>query len=152
MDKRFAPRPGRYGVMLDVKVSTVIGTGGLALTANTTTTYRVSTPVRRSWIESISILNGTVGLDSDGTILATVFHRDNVGSSNIALTAATSLEVDFLAANNKVFSVPLLTTLTDAQRICQPGDTVYVDVVNNSAAIDTQPIQNLVQVEFCILE
>lgn len=152
MDKRFAPRPGRFGVELNWEASTPIGTGGLALTANTTTTYRVPTPIRRCWIESISILCGTVGLDSDGTILGTVFRRDNANAANIALTAATSFEVDFLTANTKVFPVALLSTLTDTQRICQAGDIVYVDIVNNSAAIDTQPVQNFVQIEFAILE
>lgn len=152
MDRRFAPRPGRFATQLDLEASTCIGTGGLVLTANTTTTFRVPTPNVRSWIETISILNGIVGLDSDGTILATVFRRDNTNAANIALTAATSLEVDFLTANNKVFGIPLLAALTDTNRICLPGDTVYVDVVNNSAAIDTQPNQNFVQVEFAILQ
>lgn len=152
MDLRFAPRPGRFDIMVDVK-SSQVGSIGQAITANVTTRVSVPTPFARCAISSCFIQCGpTVALDSDGTILATFNKRDNVGAADVPLTAATSLEVDFLATVNKNFAVPLLSTLTDAQRLCQPGDICFINIVNNSAAIDTQPVGCFLSVEFAILQ
>lgn len=139
--------------MLDVGTAGAIGTGGLLIVANVTTRFVVPTPTARCAVATMSIQNGPVtAVDADGTILATFTKRDNVNAANVPLSAATSLKADFLTTVNKSFLVPLLVTLTDAQRLCQPGDVVYVDVVNNSAAIDTQPTQLFLLVEFAILQ
>lgn len=153
MDLRFAPRMGRFDVMVDVGASSQVGTGGLLITANVTTRIPIPTPIARCAIASLSIQGGAItGVDADGTILATFNKRDNVGAADVPLSAATSLKVDFLTAVNKNFAVPLLATLTDQQRLCQPGDIVFVNVVNNSAAIDTQPTGLFLVVEFAILQ
>lgn len=153
MDTIFRPRPGRYGVMVDAKASPQVGTGALTLTANVTTRIAIPTPIVRCAIFQLSLQSGAVtAVDSDGTVLATYNKRDNVAGADVPLSAATSLESDFVTAINKNYPVPLLTTLTDAQRVCQPGDILFVNVVNNSAAIDTQPTGLFFVVEFAILQ
>lgn len=153
MDPRFAPRPGRFDTQLDLEASSQVGTGGLLLVANTTTRIAIPTPLTRSAIMTLIIQNGPVtGVDSDGTILATFNRRDNTGAADIPLNTAFDCEVAGLTSVNKTFNVPLLTTLTDANRTCLPGDTLYVNVVNNSAAIDTQPTGLFFMVEFALLQ
>ncbi len=151
MDKRFAPPPGRYGTMISHSFSGIIGTGGLVLTANATTAFRIPTPFAKCWLEKLFVSAGGLGVDADGTILATINKRDNLNAANVPLTAAFSFESDFLLLANKVYQIPLLATLTDAQRIFQAGDQLYVDIVNNSAAIDTQPTHTAVGAEWCVL-
>ncbi len=151
MDKRYAPPPGRHGTMLVETFSGIIGTGGLALTVNATTTFRIPTPISKVWLEKLCVSAGGLAVDADGTILGTINKRDNVAGANVPLTAAFSFESDFLLLANKVYQIPLLATLTDAQRIFQAGDQLYVDIVNNSAAIDTQPTHTAVGAEWCVL-
>lgn len=139
--------------MVDVKASVQIGTGGTAIGANTTTRFAIPTPFARCAIASLHVQNGPVTVaDADGTVLATFNKRDNVAGADVALSAATDLEVANLSVINKTFAVPLLSTLTDGQRIVQPGDTCFVNIVNNSAAIDTQPTGLFLMVEFAILQ
>lgn len=139
--------------MVDVGATSQIGTGGLLIVANTTTRFPIPTPIARCAVATLSIQSGAVnGVDADGTLLATFNKRDNVNAADVALSAATSVKVDFLTAVNKNFPVALLSTLTDAQRLVQPGDTLFVNIVNNSAAIDTQPTGLFLVVEFAILQ
>lgn len=152
MDPRWNPRVGRLGTMIAFTQSGIIGTGGLNLTANATTTYRIPTPAVRCAIARLAISAGGIASDADGTILATINKRDNVNAANVPLTAATSLEVDFITVANTVYRVPILTTLTDGQKIFQVGDQLYVDIVNNSAAIDTQPTHTAIVAEWFVLE
>jgi hypothetical protein len=152
MQKHMKPGVSRWGAMIAFTQSGIIGTGGLNLTANTTTSFKIPTPHRRCWLERIGLSAGGIAADADGTILATVNKRDNVAAANVALTAATSLEVDFVLTANKTYNVPILGTLEDSQRIFQEGDQLYVDIVNNSAAIDTQPTHTAFVAEWCVLE
>lgn len=144
---------GRFDIMVDLEASAQIGTGGLLITANTTTRIPIPTPFARSAVATLSIQGGAItGVDADGTILATFNKRDNVNAVDVPLSAAISLESDFITAVNKNFVVPLLATLSDAQRLVQPGDILFVNIVNNSAAIDTQPTGLFVLAEFAVLQ
>lgn len=150
MLKFYRPRTSdRSGVEHALVQSGIFGTGGLALTASATTQLRVPTPFRRCWIERISLSSGGL-VDGAGTELATVFKRDNVAGANVALTAATDLEVALQVAN-KVSRIPFLTTLTDGQRTLQEGDQIYVDIVS-SGAITTQPTHSAFVFELLVLE
>lgn len=128
--KIFKPKPGRFGVV-PAFVHAALGT----LTANTTTTFYVGTPKRKCFIERITYHASTIAADSDGTILATVKKWDDSAQAAVSLTAATSLEG--LTAK-KATEIALLSSLTPAQLTIDEGDTIYIDIVNNSAAIDTQ--------------
>lgn len=152
-DYRYAPKSGRYDTMIAYTQSGIIGTGGLVLTANVTNTYRIPTPATRCALVKLGFSSGVLGIDADGTILATVNKRDNVGAQNLAVTAAHSLKVDVQVAN-KVNLIALLKA-TQAQidaLVYQVGDQLYVDIVSNSAAIDTQPTHSAYVAEWAILE
>jgi hypothetical protein len=75
-------------------------------------------------------------VDADGTILATLKKWDK--SAGAAVTLSAALDLEALVAK-QVTDFTLLSTLTDDQRTLDVGDTLYVEIVNNSAAIDTQP-------------
>lgn len=152
MVKHFRPKPDRFGIQSIAMRSGFAGTAGLALTANATTVFQIPVPFRKSVIERISVSCKGIPVDADGTILATINKRDNIAGANVALTAATSLEVDFVLLVNKNYNIALLNTLTDAQRILQEGDMMFVNIVNNSAAIDTQPDQLSFSVELLLQE
>ena len=152
-DYSWRPRPSRFGTMPVYTQSGIIGTGGLVHTANVTNTFRIPTPVTRAALLKLAVSAGGIGADADGTILATINKRDNVAAQNVALTAATSLEVDFITTANKVYQIPLLTTqAVEDARIFQVGDQLYVDIVSNSAAIDTQPTHTAIVAEWGLLE
>lgn len=135
-DTSFRPRSGRYGSHPAFIKHTA---GASPLTANTTTTIRCGQFHRRAWVERISVSCSTIAADADGTILATVYKRDVAAGADVALTAALSLESDGIATANKSVAFTMASGLTTAQRTLQEGDTLMVKVVNNSAAIDTQP-------------
>ena len=147
----FAPRPGRFENLLEIVQSVAMGSGGLNVSANTTTDYTVGVPAVLSYVENIRIGAVAAGVDADGTILVQVFKRDVAAASNVALTGTFSLESDGITAGNRQFTIPI--TGTDAARTIntQNGDALFVRVTNNSAAIDTQPNQAMVSCELSIM-
>lgn len=149
--KHYQPGPGRYGTELVAIHATAIGTGGLNATANTTTNYLAGSLGRTAWIEGITISAVAAGADADGTLLVTAFKRDVSAGADVALTGAFSLESDGITAGYRTFAIPLLSTLTDAQRMLDPTDTVFVRATSNSAAIDTQPNQCRVVFELAVI-
>lgn len=130
MRKEFIPRPGAFGTHPVVFAKDIQN-----LTANVTNTVSFGGINRQAFIERLSVSCRTVPVDSDGTILATVKKRDVSAASNISLTAAFDLEA--LVANASS-AIPLVAGLTDDQLTLDLGDTLFVDIVSNSAAIDTQ--------------
>jgi hypothetical protein len=147
MRKEFIPRPGAFGthpVVLSKDISTT------ALTANTTNTRSIGGINRAAFVERISVSVRTVPADADGTLLITVKKRDASAAANVTLTG-TTFNLESLTANAST-AIPLLTTLTDAQRTCDEGDTIFVEVVSNSAAIDTQPVDCVVTVILGLLK
>jgi ABC-type Fe3+-hydroxamate transport system substrate-binding protein len=90
-----------------------------------------------------------VPVDADGTILVTVKKFNQVSGVTTNLTAAFDLEA--LVAL-KPADIPLLSTLTEVQQTLQEGEIIIADVVNNSAAIDTQPKDLTFSAEILILE
>jgi hypothetical protein len=137
--KIFKPKPGRFGVEVSF-VSAALGN----LTANTTTTFYIPTPRRKCFIERITYHASTIVVDADGTVLATVKKWDDSAGAAVSLTAAFSLEG--LTAKRATL-IPLLATLTPAQLTIDEGDILFVDIVNNSAAIDTQHANAAIVVE-----
>lgn len=131
MRREFIPRPGHFGEH-PVVLSKDVGT----LTANQTNTRSMGGVNRRAFVERLSVSARTVPVDNDGTLLATVKKRDASAGANVTLTAAFNLET--LVANASS-AIALLSTLTDDQLTLDQGDTLFVEIVNNSAAIDTQP-------------
>ena len=143
MDTTFRPRePFRTKAEI-VTVSASIGT----LTVNATTTIHIPTPGRRCAILSASICQQTKAADADGTVLATLKRRDISASADVAASSAYDMEA---ATNRQVDRVTMLGGT--ANRIKAKEDSLFLDVVNNSAAIDTQPVNAFVVVELALLE
>lgn len=131
----FAPKPGRFGVMPAYVFTAVTGT----LTANATNTLVIHTPYRKCKVRRFFVNSGTVLLaDADGTFVATVKKRIGAGTA-VSLSAATDLET-LLAAVQTNYPINVVSTATQAERQIPEGNVLYVEVVNNSAAIDTQPV------------
>lgn len=140
-------KPGRFGIVPAFYSSDNVGT----LTANVTTTIRIPTPRRKAKILRCSASAATLPVDNDGTFLATLKKWDDSAGASIAITSAFDLESGLdTAAESR--NLTLLTTLTDAQQVVDEGDTLFVEVVNNSAAVDTQPVALAFVVECAVLE
>ena len=133
-ERHFRPGPGRFGV----NAAILNGQNIANLTANTTTRVDISPAPRKAFVDKVMVSQQTLVADSDGTVLATVKKYDASANASVTLSSALSLEADAQVASEGAFFA-LLSTLTDAQRTLDEGDVLYVDIVNNSAAIDTQP-------------
>jgi hypothetical protein len=145
MRKEFIPRPGAFGTHPVVLSGRMDG----SLTVNDTTTFSIGGIHRKSFIERLSFSQRTVAADADGTVLLTVKKRD--ASADAAVTLNTAVSLEGRTALESV-AITLLSSLTDAERTCDEGDTLYVEVVNNSAAIDTQPADLIVTAILGVLQ
>jgi hypothetical protein len=143
-DFRRKTKAGRHGT------DPVYLAGGTdTLTANTTTVQVLGAAPTRAVITKVSASQHVLVADSDGTVLATLKKWDASASADVTLSAALDLE----AMTAKVASpFALIATLTDDQRILDTGDTLRVDIVNNSAAINTQPTGLRFVAELLVLE
>lgn len=155
MDKRFAPLGDRQGTM-----PVTVGTGAVGtITANTTNRFLLPVPAGKYFIYSFSVACNTVAADADGTVLATLFKYDGVAASAVAQNtaaagAAATGDLESLVTK-KGQKITLLASVADKDRIINVTDNndgLYVDVVNNSAAIDTQPTQLVFCVELLALK
>jgi hypothetical protein len=142
VDTSFRPREPYRSKAQIVTVSASLGT----LTANDTTTIHIPVPARRGFILSASVHQGTVAADADGTILATLKRYDASATSLVALTSAFNLE------GQTARSADRLTMLGGTTRYKAREDTLVLEVVSNSAAINTQPADAFVVVELALLD
>ncbi len=135
MGNFFAPTAGRFGIMPNL----LAGRCDAAIGNNTTTTYSFGGHPATCIINRAMVSAGTVPAATSGTILGVLQKYDATANSAVALTDNVDLEA--LTAHEGT-AVALLTTLTDAQKILRPGDTVrFVVTTNNTvttAAVDLQ--------------
>ena len=119
--------------------STLAGRCDAAIGNSTTTTYSFGGHPATCIINRAMVSAGTVPASTSGTILGVLQKYDATANSAVALTDNVDLEA--LTAHEGT-AVALLTTLTDAQKILRPGDTVrFVVTTNNTvttAAVDLQ--------------
>lgn len=153
MDMTFRPTDISFAsAQLVVTHVASIGT----ITANANTRFLVPVPAlsangRVVPVKASFACRG-IALDSDGTLLASFIKRDNQGTpADVTLSGTKSLEVDYIALVDKAYDIPFTATLTDAQRSFKQGDAMIFNVLNNSAAIDTQPTQAQVTVVWAII-
>lgn len=121
-----------------------------SVTANTTTSVNGGQPHRRAVALRMAISCLTVPADSDGAITMIGYKYDASANAAVALTAAFDLEA--IAAAKESEEIDLLSTLTDDELRFDEGDTFYVVVTNDSAAINTQPAGTVVTLELGLLE
>lgn len=153
-DFRFKPKAGRFGVQPVVVGLGPIGPanylGGAApLTVNDTTIFRLGSAAggRPAVFAGGSVSCTTVPADADGTIVGTFVRYRAASDDTVTLTANVNLEA--LVTREATAVVPL-ATLTEAERTFAAGDTLEFHVVNNSAAIDTQPAGLWIKAEFLV--
>lgn len=152
MDLRRKPSAGRYGVdPVFIRMGPIGGTnnigGATPLTANATTTFKLGGFHRKVAFLRFSVSLGTLPVDADGTVLA----RMRKNRAGTITTVSSDISLEGMTANVSE-KAGVLSTVTDAGRVFLEGDTVEVDIVNNSAAIDTQPATMYLVGEFALLD
>lgn len=148
------PKPGEFGTeLLSVAIGPIGGTnnigGASPITANNTTIFRLGGLGRLARIAQVVTSCTTVAADADGTTLATVYKYNATTDAQVALTGSIDLEA--LTTREATVTMPLATQ-TDAQLTLGAADTVEVSVVNNSAALNTQPTDLYFRVFFYALQ
>lgn len=138
-------KPGRYGT--DIAFLTVQPTP--TLTANNTTIFKVPSPFRKCRFLRGSVSVTQVPADSDGTIVATFKKYD--ASADAAVTLSQELNLETLVTR-EVKKVDSAAAATEAQLLLDDGDQFEFHVVNDSAAINTQPTDLSICVEVAVLE
>lgn len=148
------PKPGYFGVHRIMLQSGQIGgtnfLGGVApLTANATTIFRLGAPNCAALFNGFNISTVTVPADPDGTILGYIYKYDASADAAVQLSAAIDLET---LVTREATRATTASGLSYASAYLDEGDTLEFHVVNNSAAIDTQPAGLVVTAEVFALE
>jgi hypothetical protein len=154
MQNYFQPKPGNFGVMRAFVQTGEIGPanflgGATPLTANQTTIFRLGSIGRKAIIQRLTAVTVTVPADADGAITATLVKYDNSADDVVTITTGLNLET---LVTREATSVNPISTLTDAQLMLDAGDALEVHVVNNSAAINTQPAGLIFTADLLVLE
>lgn len=119
------------------------------ITANTTNDYLLAAaPVACTLGKAVLTVN-TVAADADGTILATLVKYSKTADAFTTLTSNLDMET-MVTKEGTAFA--FLATLTDAQQTLQAGDSIFLRIINNSAALNTQPTDVTTTVELFVKE
>lgn len=136
-------KPGRYGT------HPIWLRQAPTVTANTTVNTLVSVPKVKCWINKAVVTLSTVGVDSDGTILLRLKAVGTDGTTARNISDQLSLEAAGVAT--ALVPVALTISATDPNRILKDGETLRLEVISDSAAIDTPPVGE-VSIELMVLE
>ena len=101
-----------------------------------------------AYVDEVIVGQQTLVADSDGTVLLNVIKFDASAGSTVNLV--TSFDLETMTAG-KSQRAPLLAAATDQQRVIDFGDYLYITIVNNSAAINTQALGLVVSVHIKLL-
>lgn len=151
----FAPKPGRFGTGTVLCASGQIGGanylgGATPLTVNDTTVFRLPTPPVKSRFLWLAASVVTVPVDADGSILARAAKYNAATDAQVIVSSDINLET---LVTREITRAGLLATATLAAPIFNgSSDSLEVNVVNNSAAIDTQPAGLVFTVAFEVLQ
>lgn len=144
MVTHFSPKPGRFGVVPNLLAGRCAATIG----NNTTTTYNFGGHPAKSYINRAVVSAGTVPVSASGTILGVLQKYDASADAAVALTGNVDLEA--LTAHEGT-AVTLLSSLTDAQRTLESGDTLRFVVTTNNT-VGTANVDLTVNIELLVLE
>jgi len=138
----FAPTPGRFGVLPNL----LAGRCDAAIGNNTTTTYSFGSHPAKCYINRAVVSAGTVPAATSGTILGVIKKYD--ASANAAVTLTDNVDLEALTANEGT-AVALLSTLTEAERTLDTGDTLQFVVTTNNT-VTTAAVDLMVNVELFV--
>ncbi len=142
MGNFFSPLAGRFGIMPNL----LAGRCDAAIGNNTTTTYSFGGHPAKCVINRAVVSAGTVPASTSGTILAVLQKYD--ASANTAVTLTDNVDLEALTAKEGT-AVTLLTTLTDAEKLLDTGDTVQFVVTTNNT-VTTAAVDLMVNVELLV--
>jgi len=142
MGNYFSPLAGRFGVMPNL----LVGRCSAAIGNSTTTTYNFGGHPAKSIINRAVVSAGTVPASTSGTILGVLQKYDASADAAVALT--DNIDLEALTAHEGT-AVTLLTTLTDAQKLLDTGDTVRFVVTTNNT-VTTAAVDLVVNVELLV--
>ena len=138
----FAPLPGRFGVLPNLLVGRCVA----AIGNSTTTTYNFGAHPASCLINRAVVSAGTVPASTSGTILGVLQKYD--ASADAAVVLSGDVDLEALTAHEGT-AIPLLTTLTDAQKTLDTGDTVRF-VVTTTNTVSTAAVDLTVNVELLV--
>lgn len=142
MGNYFSPLAGRFGIMPNL----LVGRCAAAIGNSTTTTYNFGGHPAKSIINRAVVSAGTVPASTSGTILGVLQKYDASADAAVALT--DNIDLEALTAHEGT-AVTLLTTLTDAQKLLDTGDTVRFVVTTNNT-VTTAAVDLVVNVELLV--
>lgn len=142
MGNAFSPIAGRFGIMPNL----LAGRCDAAIGNNTTTTYNFGGHPAKCIINRAVVSAGTVPASTSGTILGVLQKYDASADAAVALT--DNIDLEALTAHEGT-AVTLLTTLTDAQKLLDTGDTVRFVVTTNNT-VTTAAVDLMVNVELLV--
>lgn len=142
----FSPKFGRFGVM-SVVVSQAAGSS--PMTANSSESILIPTPPGKFVVLGATAVCTTIAIDADGTALAYITKRVASDDSDVVLTAGLDLEAMTVLERTEfvVNKQP-----GSASNIFLAGDVLKMELVSNSASIDTEPVNLVITVELGYLE
>ena len=138
----FAPTPGRLGVLPNL----LVGRCDAAIGDSGATTYNFGSHPAKCYINRAVVSAGTVPASTSGTILGVIQKYD--ASANAAVTLTADVDLEALTAKEGT-AVALLSTLTDAERTLDTGDTLQFAVTTNNT-VTTAAVDLMVNVELFV--
>lgn len=136
----FRPLPGRFGVASTLLV------GRCDTTMANGVTYQLGSHPAKCLVARAVVSALTVPESTGGTIEGVLQKYD--ASADAAVTLTGSIDLEALVSSEGT-ALPLLTTLTDAQKTLDAGDTLQF--VITSGTINTQPVDLMVNTELLVL-
>ena len=141
MGNFFAPTAGRFGVLPNL----VTGRCVANIANSTTTTYNFGGHPATCLVSRAMVSAGTVPT-SASAVTGVLQKYDATANAAVALTAAVDLLT--LTAHEGT-AVPLLSSLTDAQKTLRPGDTLRF-VITAAGTITAQAVDLMVNTEVLV--
>jgi hypothetical protein len=142
MGNAFSPLAGRFGVLPNL----VAGRCDAAIGNNTTTTYNFGSHPAKCIINRATVSAGTVPASTSGTITGVLQKYD--ASANAAVTLTSAVDLEALTAKEGT-ALTFLTTLTDAEKLLDTGDTVQF-VVTTDNTVTTAAVDLMVNTELLV--
>lgn len=124
----FRPHPSDFGAMFQT-LSRAFGTGGVALTGTATTSLYLGVPASRKFSVRAGSVQGLLGATGASAITAQLVRINNQGANpaNVTLTAAQDITTTVFTGTDNNVDFPI--TATDANCLCDPGDTLLWKIV-----------------------
>jgi len=140
----FAPKPGRFGTQ-SVVISRKLDTGTLA--AGTLTFHLAGLGTnRRAIVDNVNISAQTYPTAAT-SVVATLVKRDVSAAGNVSLSDGIAVSAK---TAETVQQGTLVSSLTDAQKLLDYGDTLKLSLVT-TGAVSVQPVDLTVTVELLLL-